>query len=252
MTTTRQNSNWSASDLRLCAVFVACFLLRQPALGAVLEVPPVAYPILVRHAQSLRDFVPEGWRLECEVQGDLNGDNLPDDVLVLRAASRNNVLDVGARHFDTNPRILAIALADPGGGYRLAAENHTLIPRATQPNADDYLEPESSAIEIRRGVLRVRLRLFMSSGGWDTRESFYSFQYRSERFELIGYDRSDVSRNSATSTDISVNYLTGREKVGTGSVSSDRPDKVIWKSIPRRPLLTIDQVGDGLAFNPAA
>jgi hypothetical protein len=49
---------------------------------------------------------------------------------------------------------------------------------------------------------------------------------------------------------VSVNYLTGKMKIATGNSNSDKAPKVTWKTLPRRSLLTIDEIGDGLEFEP--
>jgi hypothetical protein len=81
-------------------------------------IPAVSYPALAGHAGSAEDFGPPGWPLESKVSGDLNGDGRDDLVLVLRGNDPRNLIDArergGPQSFDTNPRILAVALANAG------------------------------------------------------------------------------------------------------------------------------------------
>jgi len=224
-----------------------------PATAAVAqaEPPPARYPKLVDEARSADGFVPAGWRLESKVAGDLNKDGIEDLALVLRDNNPANVLDnaaLGPPKFDTNPRILAVAFGRSGGGYGLVLENHTLIPRTTEPNLDDYLDQDGVA--ILRGTLQVKLHLFANAGGWTAGSIAYTFRFQDGRFALIGYDSNMFQRNTGETTDISINYSTRKMSISTGTMQSDAR-KVRWQTLPRRPLLSLDQIGDGMAFDPA-
>jgi hypothetical protein len=213
--------------------------------------PDVTYPTLAAHATEAEGFAPVGWQIETKLSGDLNGDGVDDLVLVLREQDPANVLanpdGPGVEELDTNPRILAVALGRSGGGFDLAAANHTLIPRTTEPNLDDYLEPD--AITIKRGALHVRLHLFANAGGWGTSNPTFTFRLQHGNLELIGYDSSSVNRGSGAMTNVSVNYATGKMKLSTGSIEDDAL-KAHWKTLPKRPPPTIDQIGDGIEFDP--
>lgn len=217
-----------------------------------LIVPAVPYPVLVQHAPSAEGFVPAGWRLESQRSGDLNGDGRDDVVLVLRGNDPRNLIDAhergGPQNFDTNPRILAAAFANAAGGYDLALENHSLIARTMEPSLQDPLDPngvQAGGVEIKKGTLQVTLGYFGGSMGHVT----YAFRFQRGRFELIGYDRVDVERYKGSIDQVSVNYSTRKMKRSTGHISSDT-DKVRRTSLPPKPLLTMEQVGDGLAFEP--
>jgi len=216
--------------------------------------PPVTYPALVRHASSPEDFVPAGWRLESKISGDLNGDGRDDVVLVLRGNDPRNVIDArgqgGPEKYDTNPRILAVAFANAAGGYDLALENHTLVARTTEPSAQDPLDPDgiqAGGVEIKRGALQVTLGYFGGNMGHMT----YTFRFAKGRFGLIGYDSVDVERMSGKMEQLSINYSTRRMKHSVGKISDDS-EKVTWTNLPAKPLLTIEQIGDGLEFRPPA
>jgi hypothetical protein len=213
--------------------------------------PDVVYPTLAAQAADAAGFAPAGWQIETKLAGDLNGDKIDDLVLVLREHDPANLLDnpdgPGDAKLDTNPRILAVALGRAGGGYDLAVANHTLIPRTTESNLDDFLEPD--AIAIKRGALHVRLHLFANAGGWGTSNPIFTFRLQHGTLELIGYDSSSVNRGSGAVTDVSVNYASGKLKLSTGSIEDDAL-KVRWKTLPKRPPLTIDQIGNGIEFDP--
>lgn len=49
--------------------------------------------------------------------------------------------------------------------------------------------------------------------------------------------------------EISINYLTRKVEIGTGTIADDKL-KVTGRTLPKQPLLLIDEIGDGLAFEP--
>ncbi len=219
-----------------------------------LIVPPVTYPKLAPRAPSVEAFVPAGWKLESKVSGDLNGDGRDDAALVLRDDNPRNVIDArgrgGPERYDTNPRILAVAFADAAGGYNLALENHTFVARTTEPSFQDPLDPDgvqAGGVDIKRGALVVTLGYF----GGDMGHMAYTFRFRNGHFELIGYDRVNVERFKGTINEVSINYVTRRMKRSAGNISTDN-SKVTWVTLPPRRLLTMEQVGDGLEFQPAS
>jgi hypothetical protein len=218
-----------------------------------LDIPDVTYPPLPRQATAAEGLVPSGWTLEAKVEGDLNGDGKADLALVLHATDPKNVVanpdGFGPDSLDTNPRILAVAFAR-AGGYELALENHALIPRRTDPVLDDPFDSTAaSGLEVARGTLRLRLGVFASAGSWSMSTTAMTFRWQNGRFELIGYDTTETNRGSGEITGLSINYVTRRAKRTEGTIESDA-ETARWETLPRRPLLSLDEVGDGLAFDP--
>jgi len=228
-------------------------LLLFGACGAVAAEPailPASYPALVKHAGSIEGFVPMEWRIEIQKSGDLNGDGRDDVALVLRGLDERNIIDMRGQgrpeNYDTNPRILMAAFANAAGGYDLALENHTLIARTTEPSAQDPLDPngvQEGGVEIMNGTLQVTFGYFAGNMGRFT----YTFRFDKTAFKLIGYDSVNVERYKGTIRQVSVNYVTRRMSRSAGLISDDKA-KVTWTKLPAKPLLTMQQVGDGMAF----
>lgn len=244
------------SNAAMRAAIAKVLLFFVFAIGPVraddLVIPLATYPALPRHGSSAEAFVPQNWRIETKLPGDLNGDGRPDLVLVLRGNDARNVLDArgqgGPEKFDTNPRIIAIAFADAAGGYDLVLENHTLVARTTYPGEQDPLDPngvQEGGLEIKNGTLRVTLGYFGGNMGRNT----FTFRFDKTDFRLIGFDSIDVERSSGKMNEVSINYLTRRMKHSTAHISDDK-DKVTWKTLPVKPLLTMDRIADGIMFQP--
>lgn len=219
---------------------------------ADLAIPDVAYPALVKEGAAAGDFVPPGWKLESEKPGDLDKDGQQDLLILLRMQDARNVIKnegLGPDPFDTNPRILAVALGGgPGKPYKLVLENHTLIPRPTVPVLEDVLS-EFGEVAIERGALKVALHMFSSAGSWATSLTTYRFRHGKRGFELIGFDRRTTGRGDGSQEEVSINYLAGKIKIATGSIEDDQL-KVTWRKLKKAPLLKIADIGDGLEFEP--
>ena len=238
--------------MRINALVLAAGWLSGAVAAQDIRVPPVRYPRLPARAADIRGFVPSGWRLERQARGDLNGDGAPDLAFTIRMTNPRNVLrhdGLGTNPFDSNPRILAMALAERSGGYRLAFENHVLIPRPTMPTQEDPFGEESDGLRVASGALRVSLHRFMNAGGWDMGSTHFTFRWQNGAARLIGFDYDNVQRNTGCASGLSINYATRRLKMSWGGLDDDR-ESVRWRSLPPANLLTIERVGDGLEFDP--
>lgn len=214
-----------------------------------LNIPPAIYPPLPGRFADAAAVTPKGWRVEYRVEGDLNGDRRADMVLVMREQNPANIVNndgLGGERLDTNPRLLVVGVAGQDG-YRLAVANHSFIPRHLEPTLSDALEQSP---EIRNGVLSITLNYFASAGGWTMSNATSRFRSQDGALRLIGHDYSEVQRNTGETLDRSVNFLTRRVSTTTSSIEADKDPAPVWTRLPDGPLLTIDQVGDGLEFNP--
>ncbi len=232
--------------------FFIGILFSTCALAQELIIPEVTYPSLPTEGTSPEAFVTKGWKLEAHERGDLNEDGLDDLLLLLRMDETRNILKnegLGRNPIDTNPRILAIALAGGAGKpFTLALENHTLIARPEDPVLDDALS-ETGGIAIERNTFKVALYLFSSAGSWASGLTTYRFRHGKRGFELIGFDRSTTGRGDGSVEELSINYLSGKAKISTGTIEDDQL-KVEWRKLKKGPLLRIDEIGNGLEFEP--
>jgi hypothetical protein len=233
---------------KLCIAL--CAFVVQPFAAAQLDIPKVTFPQVAHVAKDAAGFAPKGWIVESQKSGDLNGDGRPDIAFVLHDTDKHNVLPntgMGVQEVDTNPRILCVAFANAdGSGYTLALQNHTLIPRWTQPTQYDNFGEEGGEIKIARGALQVSLHYFANAGGWDTGTTTLTFRFQSGHFDLIGFDNNNVARNSGIGTDTSVNFSTGKQTIVT--TDADGHARTKTKAVPKRALQTMEQLGDGMEF----
>ncbi|WP_159992279.1 hypothetical protein [Roseomonas sp. 18066] len=214
-----------------------------------LTIPPADIPRLVDQAATAQGFAPAGWALEEQATGDLNGDGRADLALVFHGQDPALIVEnrdgLGERRLDTNPRLLALAFAEAGGGYRLALQDAALIGRRIDPVfADPY---DKGGISVARGALRLTLVRWASAGSYGAENRSLTFRWQEGRFMLIGYDQSTTQRNTGATEALSVNYSTGRASIETGTIESEATRKR-WVTLTQRPLLALPQVGYGLDF----
>jgi hypothetical protein len=234
---------------RLLAALIA-FPFSAPAAAQPDDpsLPSVAVPRLTAEAANPQAFVPAGWRVETSVRGDLNRDGRSDLAFVLRTARAVTTTTPygmsAGQPFDGSPRLFAAALATTGGRYRLAFQTHLLIPRPYTPIDDEWMFEEGS-LRIERGTLVIVLSHLGSSAGART----FRLRWQDGAFRLIGYDFTDVHRYSHCTNTVSVNYSTRRMRTGFAP-DGGAPERERWRTLPARPLLTVDRIGDGMAFDP--
>jgi hypothetical protein len=242
------------APLRLLASAALLVAVQPGAHAQAFELPPVQWPAIVEHAASAQGFVPDGWGLEHAVQGRLDDDARPDLLILLRMQDPANLVEhdvFGPSPFDTNPRMLVIALADADGGYRRALVDHALIPRPESPVLADVLQDDpASAIRIAGNrAFSITLHSWASAGTWHTSNRTYTFRRQDGCFRLIGFDQSSLHRASGETEETSINFLTGRAWTRSGSIEDDTPG-------PQRPqrhwssAICLGDIEDGFAFDP--
>lgn len=233
------------------AVLVA-FCLGGPAIAQDDPAyPEVRYPRLPATGATVQAFVPEGWTIEFEQSGDLSKDGRDDVVLVLRMQDPANVVQnegLGASEFDTNPRLLAVLFAEAAGGYRLAVQDHALIPRPDNPVMADYLEGVD-AVAVRRGAFAVRLHSWASAGSWSMGNTSFTFRHQDGCFRLIGYDATNVHRGSGEILESSLNFPAGKAVFKHGSIESEARETKT-RPIPRRAMPCLQDIGSGFEYAP--
>ena len=173
---------------------------------AVLPVGTVAAP-------AVQDFVPQGWKLERQADGDLNGDGRADKVLVLQqqdAAHWHDNEGLGAPRLNLNPRTLLVLWNTPQG-YREAVRNTTLLPSENSADTPCLADPlDDGGISIRNQVLVVDLHYWLSCGSYGVNHMQYKFRHQQGAWPLIGLDVNSSARNMDDTEQSSYNFVTGK------------------------------------------
>jgi hypothetical protein len=153
-------------------------------------------------AANIIKRVPAGYRFFEWVRGDLNGDGMDDDVIVIKATGKKKSVrdDHGGGLVDRNRRGIMIFF-NSGNDYKLVLENRQCF---TSENEDGgvYYAPELE-ISIEKGNLYFHYA-HGRYGWWK-----YTFRYRKSDFELIGYDN-NASRGPRIENETSINFLSNK------------------------------------------
>lgn len=146
--------------------------------------------------------LPKGYKLFEKLQGNLNGDDLPDYVLIIKETKKENVVvNRFDKKVDRNRRGVMIYLTNERDTV-LVTKNLNCF---SSENEDGgvYFPPQLS-IDIEKGKLYIHYD-HGRYGHWK-----YTFRYQNSDFELIGYDSSD-NYGPIINRETSINFLTKKK-----------------------------------------
>lgn len=178
-----------------------------------------------RTAATAAELVPAGYVLVQAMEGDLNKDQQPDTVLLIKGTDKTRwVTDPYRGELDRNRRGLLVALKQ-GDHYTLALENRECF---SSENEDGgvYYAPELD-IAIEKGSLLLSYA-HGRYGYWS-----YRFRYEQAGFTLIGYDGSS-NHGPVVQQFTSINFLTRKQltRVNTNpdAEGGDERFKETWQT----------------------
>lgn len=151
---------------------------------------------------SVQDFVPRGWKIEGQTDGDLNGDSRPDVALKLiedlPEETAEGTLNIRYR------ALLVLFRTETGKLHRAASAARLLQCTGCGGMLGN---PGGGDITIEKGVIIVS----QLSGSRESTDLTQRFRYdaRLKRFVLIGEDIENRDRLTGESTSESSNFLTG-------------------------------------------
>jgi hypothetical protein len=203
------------------AFALACACAAAPVVAQQARFPASAVPA---RGTRLPQFVPRGWRIARQAEGDLNGDGRPDHVLHL--VESGSGYDPDAVMAAPEVHALVIVLTD-GAALRRGGVATGLL----QGGVPQW----GLQMNIRRGVLNVEQNFGM------TEVSDFTHRFRLDpatgRFLLIGCDRLFYTRpqEASDSRKVSENYLTDVRLTTEGHESTGDFDhaRVKRETIPR-------------------
>ena len=186
-------------------IFFIVFILAAMAPSVSGQTPRVAAAIKLvpQKGKVTTDFVPDGWEIFNEADGDLNGDGLADAVITftLHLDDAVKLRDAAGDNYESAPSIVAVLFAVRSGGYSLYGVNGRLYP--SDSDFRSYLDNK-----IEKGVLVINTNW---GDGW-ANDITYRFRYDSlaGRMMLIGFDSERYDRTSIYEGHrSSENYSTG-------------------------------------------
>ena len=154
--------------------------------------------------EKVADFVPKGWMIEDQINGDVNDDGIADHLLKLVEDAKSPSGDT----YVERSRALVILFADKDGHLRNAAVADKLLQCTSCGGAFYGTGDAPSDVKIEKGVIIVN----QDHGSRNVTETTYRFRYDEQpgMFILIGFDYSSRDRAAGGSSTESTNYLTGK------------------------------------------
>ncbi|MBL0686164.1 hypothetical protein JJQ60_21750 [Aquimarina mytili] len=187
------------------------------------------------------DFnLPKGYTLFEKIQGDLNGDDLDDYVLIIKGTDKKKiVVNRFDKKVDRNRRGVLVYLTNKDKTI-LSTENLNCF---SSENEDGgvYFPPELS-IDIKNGKLYVHYG-HGRYGYWK-----YTFRYQSSDFALIGYDSSE-NYGPIINRETSINFLTKKKLIreNVNQNTEESGDEIFednWTDIDIKDLYRLSEIKD--------
>ncbi len=184
------------------------------------------------------DFLPKGFVLFDEVQGDLNNDGMDDDILIIKGTEKGKVIaDETRGKLDRNRRGIIVLLKTRDNSYKLVVENKSCFSSENEEGGT-YYAPELE-VYAEKGNLFVHYA-HGRYGYWK-----YTFRLKGPDFQLIGYDASD-NRGPVVNNETSINYLTGKmeykENTNPNADSGEEVFRETWSKIPVQKPIMLSQI----------
>lgn len=184
--------------------------------------------------------IPQGYVPFDTVQGDLNGDQIDDYVLIIKATKKEGIVvnrfDVTV---DRNRRGILVFLSE-NEGITLSTKNLDCF---SSENEDGgvYFPPDLGVI-----IENEKLFLHYAHGRYGYWK--YTFRYQQNAFKLIGYDQSE-NMGPVVHYFNSYNFLTGRKltKENVNFYSENPQDEVFketWEDLPKSELKKLVSITD--------
>lgn len=165
-------------------------------------------------APALRDFVPQGWVVESQVSGDLNGDGVADIAAVLVE---------GKSSADDRQRGLIVLQAIAGKGYSVLGSNGKMLQCQGCGGVKDGVN-----VNVKNGVLIVSQ--FSGSREYSVSTWRFRLDAASQRLQLIGLDEEEADGMVGKGSTVSTNLLTGQQISESYQYDEKRDRKVILSS----------------------
>lgn len=188
---------------------------------------------------SPEDFIPKGYVLFEKITRDLNKDGLEDVALMIKATSKSGIIrDEDNRETDRNRRGIIILFRN-SNGYDSGVQNLNCF---SSENEDGgvYFAPELD-LEIKNNKLYISYR-HGRYGYWT-----YTFRYKLNDMQLIGYDASH-HRGPVVLYEVSINFLTRKKQVRTNiNEAADSGEEVFeetWSTLPPGKPMLLSQIAD--------
>ncbi|HKX12344.1 MAG TPA: hypothetical protein VJP40_04255 [bacterium] len=168
----------------------------------------------------IADFVPKGWEILMQAEGDLNRDGKPDAALALKNSKEES-------SNEEVPRLLVLLLQNPDGTYRLASKSaEAILCRSCGGVFGDPL----AELQIKSGVLIID-----HYAGSRQRWSYtHRWRFQDGDWVLIGETKTSFDAIGPEAKSDDMNLLTGDRVLEITDINGKV--KVTKSKLPKQPL----------------
>ncbi|WP_129715140.1 hypothetical protein [Pedobacter sp. SYP-B3415] len=228
--------------------------VRKPGQGndgnatAVIAPDTEARPVQIKTKRLIEDFIPKGWKVIARSSGDLNGDGISDDAIVIEDTDPDNFRrqdGLGADTLNLNPRTLMVFFKHKNGYQLISQNDQGFIPTANDEDSPCLADPllQDGDLSIKKGLLCIALNYWLSCGSWYVNSASYKFRYQHNAMELIGFDHTEFHRASGEASNTSINYITRKKSTTSGGNMFDEQknqEETVWSKIHVKALQRLD------------
>ena len=184
------------------------------------------YFVDIPQDQTLKDYLPQGYQIQYQAEGDLNKDKKSDAVLVFK-----DPLD------PTKSRVTLVLLNNGDGSYRLDKKSDTALPPQYIPitDSDPKTDPNASTnyseeLLIEKGMLKINL----NGPGGPIGNIYSTFQYTGS--ELLLKEVETFNAGAGAQQEVKYHLLRGEVTYSvTNTMKDDMPTKTkTFKVTPKR------------------
>jgi len=189
--------------------------------------------------KQISNFIPIGYSLFEEYNGDLNNDGLEDIVLIVKDTKKENIIiNRFGEEVDRNRRGI-IVLFNKENNYELVVENLNCF-SSEDEDGGVYFAPE-----LWINIENKNLKIHYGHGRYGYWE--YIFRYDKSDFKLIGYESSE-NRGPVVINKTSINFLTQKKLILKNTYqNSEYEDEVFdetWHKINIDNLIKLSNIND--------
>ncbi len=200
-------------------LIVATCVVAVVSLATLAQLKPERLPA---QAEELSAFVPTGWQIEHQLEGDLNKDAVPDAVLILVEVMPANA---DKENPPERQRALLALLKTADGKWSRAGVAPKLL-LCTRCGGAFYGVSETPVqAEIYKGVIVVHQEY--GSRNLTNQTLRLRYDAATKTFGLIGLDITDFDRNTGLSTQESSNFLIGIKTVTKTQMNEKGDEKIL-------------------------
>lgn len=189
-------------------------------------------------------LLPEGYLLFDKIKGELNGDSLPDQVLIVKGTKKESIIQDEYRgEVDRNRRGILIYFQSNGKNDLII--KHLDCFSSENEDGGVYFPPKLS-VEIADGKLLIHYH-HGRYGYWT-----YTFRYKNADFQLIGYDCSE-NYGPIIKQKTSINFLTKKKLIrkNVNRYTKESGEEIFeekWEKIKLKKLHQLSEIKDFDSF----